>query len=128
MFEKFVLLENSLSAAKVGGKPGFEVRTRLNYYRGIPLSMVEGFAVAMDGTEVPRDKLRFSTDGEDWFTMDEMATVTSVRWEFASPARIVAEWDGNVSGPHHVTLSQSVRTAYIPFPLQATNTRAMTGR
>lgn len=125
MFEKFVLSENSLKNTTVKGKAGFQVLTRLNYYRGIPLSQIEGIALALDGQEIPRDKVRFAVD-EDWFTLDELPTVTSVRWEYATRARIFVEWPQPLAGTHDVTLAQSIRTAYIPFPLQARNTRTMT--
>lgn len=125
MFETFVLQEKSLKNVSAAGKSGFQIETRLNYYRGIPLSQVDNIAVAVDGKDVPREKIRFAVD-EDWFTLDEMTTVASVRWEYATRARIFVEWEGGLQGAHDITLAQAVRTAYIPFPLQARNTRTMT--
>ena len=127
MFETFVLQKDSLVNATARGKKGFQVLTRLNYYRGIPLSQIENVAVALDGQEIAPEKILFAVD-DDWFTLAEMPTVASVRWEYATRARVFVEWPQPLTGPHEVTLAQSIRPAYIPFPLQARNTRAMTVR
>ena len=60
---------------------GFELQTHITYYRAIPLSMVNDVKVKLDGTEILREQIRCSVDQEDWFTLDEMQTVTSYKWE-----------------------------------------------
>ena len=61
---------------------GFELQTHITYYRAIPLSMVNDIKVKLDGTEILREQIRCSVDQEDWFTLDEMQTVTSYKWEY----------------------------------------------
>ena len=42
--------------------------------------MVHDVKVEVDGVEVPRESIKFSPNGEDYFTLDEMETVTTYRW------------------------------------------------
>ena len=83
MFDGYIFTPGSLADVEVDGDVvGFEMRTRIPYYRGIPLSMVHDVEVEVDGEAVPAGDIRFSADGgEHWFTLAEMETVTFFRWE-----------------------------------------------
>lgn len=103
---------------------GFELQTHITYYRAIPLSMVNDIKVKLDGTEILREQIRCSVDQEDWFTLDEMQTVTSYKWEYGEPLYIrVLKENGLSEGIHRVELTVSTRTAYIPVPIVGTMER-----
>lgn len=103
---------------------GYEVETYIPYYRGIPLSMVSNVRVVADGVEVPRENIRFTVDQIDWFTLDEMQTVTFYKWEYNQAATIRVLQSGGLSkGEHEVTLNVVARTAYIPIPLSGEKTQ-----
>ncbi len=126
MFEKYTLLSEGFKNVKDdnGQIIGFQVKTQIPYYRGIPLSMVEWIRLSVDGREVDQTNIRFSADGEDYFTLDEMTTVTSIKWEFGQNATIFVEHPGGLSpGPHEIHLSQAIRNAYYPFPIEGRRSR-----
>ncbi|WP_165211440.1 DUF6379 domain-containing protein [Streptococcus tangpeifui] len=125
MFDNNVFKKDSCKNTVVDGKTvGFELETFITYYRAIPLSMVNDIRVKVDGTEVPRDAIRCSAEGEDWFTLDEMTTVTTYKWEYDVPLKIrVTQEEGLSSGEHDVELTVVTRTAYIPIPIKGVNTR-----
>lgn len=126
MFENYTLLKDGFGNVKdADGKViGFQMLTQIPYYRGIPLSMIEWIRVFVDGREVDQADIRFSADGEDYFTLDEMTTVTTYKWEFGQNAIVRVKKDGGLSkGSHEVTLDQAVRNAYYPFPIEGKNTR-----
>ncbi|WP_138493358.1 C-glycoside deglycosidase beta subunit domain-containing protein [Paenibacillus pinistramenti] len=127
MFDNYVLSDNSLKNVKKDGKTvGYEMRTRITYYRGIPLSMVHDILVEVDDQPVPRENIRFSLDGELYFTLDEMATVTFYKWEYGQEGIIFVEQEGGLSeGEHKVKLTQVTRVAYIPVPFSGTQTKTM---
>ncbi|MET3937668.1 hypothetical protein ABIC22_000480 [Paenibacillus sp. PvP094] len=127
MFDNYVLTDNSLKNVKKDGKTvGYEIRTRITYYRGIPLSMVHDIQVEVNDNPVPREQIRFSLDGEQYFTLDEMATVTSYKWEYGQEGIIFVEQEGGLSeGEHKVKLTQVTRVAYIPVPFSGTQTKTM---
>lgn len=128
MFDNNVFIEGSCRNTVIDGKTvGYEMQTFITYYRGIPLSMVNDIRVKTDGDEVPRADIRCSVDdGEYWFTLDEMKTVTGHKWEYGEPmtVRVVKE-GGLLKGKHEVSLTVIVRTAYIPVPLEGSKTRTV---
>ena len=100
------------------------MQTHITYYRGIPLSMINYLKVAVDGVEVPEEEIRFTPDGIDWFTLKEMETVSSIKWEYGTPGTVRVLKEGGLSKGHHqVKLTVCTRTAYIPVPLEGNMTR-----
>ena len=104
------------------------MRTRIPYYRGVPLSMVHDVEVEVDGQAVPREDIRFTADdGGHWFTLAEMETVTFFRWEYEDEATVrVLRPGGLAPGEHEVLLRVSARVAYIPAPFSGEMSRTVT--
>ena len=126
MFDNNVFIENSFCNVMNKGKAiGYEMQTHITYYRGIPLSMVNNIQVTTDGKKVPREHIRCTVDGgEYWFTLDEMKTVVEHKWEFGEPMTVRVLQDGGLTkGEHEIDLNVIVRTAYIPVPLDGHKTR-----
>lgn len=125
MFDNNVFLEGSCkNFAKDGKVKGFTLSTNITYYRAIPLSMVNDIQVSLNDNPCPREDIRCSTDGEDWFTLDEMKTVTTYKWEYDEPLLIRVLCDGGLApGSHKVKLTVTTRTAYIPIPIQGVRER-----
>lgn len=118
MFDENVFLKNSAHNYKKAGEiKGFEMKTNITYYRGIPLSMMHDARVWVDGKEVPREDIRFSVDDEEFFTLDELRTVADIKWEYGEPATVRVVKDGGLSGKHKIKLNIVTVTAYIPVPL-----------
>lgn len=93
------------------------MRTRITYYRGIPLSMIHDLEVELDGKMVPREDILFSADGEQYFTLAEMETVTTYKWEYGEEATVFVKKAGGLpAGEHTIKLIQTIRTEYIPVP------------
>lgn len=128
MFDNNVFKKDSCKNTVVDGKVvGFELETYITYYRAIPLSMVNEIAVKVDGVEVPREAITCSAEGKDWFTLDEMTTVTTYKWEYDVPLKIHVAQEGGLSkGEHDVELTVETRTAYIPIPIHGVNSRKVT--
>lgn len=120
MFDNNVFIDGTCHNYEEDGKvAGFTLDTNITYYRGIPLSMVSEVAVKVDGFPVPSEWIRCSVDDQDWFTLDEMTTVTEYKWEYDEPMHIrVIKEGGLAKGTHEVELTITTRTAYIPVPLR----------
>ena len=125
MFDNNVFIEGTCKNVEEGGKViGYEMQTHITYYRAIPLSMVNHIKVAVDGVEVPAEDIRFSVDPYDWFTLNEMTTVGTIKWEYGTPATVRVLKEGGLSkGEHEVKLTVCTRTAYIPVPIEGVMTR-----
>ncbi len=125
MFDGNVFIKDTCRNVVEDGKvTGFEMQTFITYYRGIPLSMINYFKVAVDGAEVPEEDIRFTPDGIDWFSLKEMETVSAIKWEYGTPGIVrVLKEGGLTKGKHEVKLTVCTRTAYIPVPLEGNMTR-----
>ena len=126
MFEPYVISDDGFeNVVKAGKIIGYQLKTRIAYYRGVPLSMVDKIELVVDDMPVPPEKIHF-TVGDETFTLKEMETVTSTKWEFGQQATIFVELPGGLrQGEHKVFLSQTTRVAYYPFPLEGRRTRVM---
>lgn len=127
MFEPYVISDDGFeNVVKDGNVIGYQVKTRIAYYRGVPLSMVDKIDLVVDDVPVPSEKIHF-TVGDETFTLKEMETITSTKWEFGQQATIFVDQPGGLrKGKHKVFLRQTTRVAYYPFPLEGRRTRVMT--
>lgn len=125
MFDNNIFIEGTCKNVEENGTViGFEMKTHITYYRAIPLSMVNYLKVAVDGEEVPAEDIRFAVDPYDWFTLEEMKTVGTIKWEYGTPGTVRVLKEGGLSkGEHEVRLTVCTRTAYIPVPLEGIMTR-----
>lgn len=127
MFDNNVFIEGTCKNVTENGKIiGYEMQTHITYYRGIPLSMINFLAVSQDGVPVPSEAIRFTPDQIDWFTLKEMETVGTIKWEYGTPGTVrVLKEGGLTAGSHQIQLTVCTRTAYIPVPLEGTMTRTV---
>ncbi len=125
MFDNYVLSENGFKNREENGKVvGYEMKTLIPYYRGIPLSMIHDVKVSVDGQEVERKDILFTLDNEYFFTLDEMETVTSFKWEYGNEAIVIVKKDGGLTkGKHEVRLEIVIRVSYIPVPFEGIGKR-----
>ncbi|WP_162012912.1 C-glycoside deglycosidase beta subunit domain-containing protein [Streptococcus sp. S784/96/1] len=125
MFDNNVFKKDSCKNRVVDGQiVGFELETFITYYRAIPLSMVDDIQVKVNGEQVVREAITCSPNGQDWFTLDEMETVTTYKWEYNVPLKIRVSQEGGLpKGENDVELTVITRTAYIPIPIKGVNSR-----
>ena len=100
---------------------GFQFEFKLQYYRGITLSIIRDIKVTIDGEEIPREDVRLTVHGET-FTLEETRTVVSslYRWELGEYAAVTVVKEGGLSkGAHHIEVLQHIAPSYMPFPIQA---------
>ncbi|MGC6330757.1 C-glycoside deglycosidase beta subunit domain-containing protein [Rhizorhabdus sp. FW153] len=117
MFDKYIIDPASVTNLGPADAPtGFSFATKLGYYRGLGLSMIEDLAVSIDGEQVPRSAIRFD-EGPGPLTLDEMETAYDRRWAFGAQALILVDCPGGFpAGEHRLTLQQRLRISYLPFP------------
>ena len=107
---------------KDGKVCGFQFQFKLQYYRGITLSIIRDIKVVIDGEELPREAVSITVNGET-FSLEECRTVVSplYRWEFGEFATVTAAKEGGLAkGPHHISVLQHIAPSYMPFPIQST--------
>jgi len=119
MYPRNMFVPNSFkNIEKNGNTVGFEFGCKIQYYRGVTLSIIRDIVVEIDGVKVDRDNLRFTIDG-DSFTLDEMETVVSYRWRFGQAATITVCLEGGLSeGEHFIRSTQIIAPSYMPMILE----------
>ena len=120
MFDNNVYIDGTCKNVEVNGQViGYEMQTNITYYRGTPMSMIVKVEVQVDGVDAPVEDIRISIDEIDWFTLEEAKTAINHKWEYGEPLYIRVLKDGGLAaGEHTVLLTEAVRTAYIPTPLE----------
>jgi Domain of unknown function (DUF6379) len=121
MYDQHIIVPGSLRNTA----QGFEVGIRLPYYRGQWLSIVEDIAITVDGTHHPRETVRFSVRGKT-FTLDEMETASTERWEFGEVATLSVLATPLAAGTHEVTVAEQLRISYLPWVPTTTCTLQLT--
>ncbi|WJS99689.1 C-glycoside deglycosidase beta subunit domain-containing protein [Novosphingobium humi] len=117
MFDKYIIDPATVANTGPADAPtGFSFTTKLGYYRGLGLSMVEDLKVSIDGEALPREAITFD-EGQGPLTLDEMETAFDRRWPFGAPATITVALPGGFpAGEHKLSLQQRLRISYMPFP------------
>lgn len=101
-----------------GGMNGFQFDFKIQYYRGVTLSIIRDIEVWVDGEALPRENIRFSIRG-DSFSLEEMRTVIDYRWRFGEWATItVLNGGGLKKGKHHIKATQTIAPSYMPVILK----------
>lgn len=117
MFDKYIIDPATVANTGPADAPtGFSFTTKLGYYRGLGLSMVEDLKVSIDGEALPREAITFD-EGPGPLTLDQMETAFDRRWPFGAPATIMVALPGGFpKGEHKLSLQQRLRISYMPFP------------
>ncbi|QCX34309.1 hypothetical protein FDN13_11690 [Caloramator sp. E03] len=123
MFDKYLIcpygFRNVIS--ETGNIEGFELKIRIPYYRGVPLSCVDEIKVAISGgiggeTQVfTNDVIRFTVNSGS-FMMNEMSTVATKRWNFDEDATLkIYKPGGLVYIDYQVEVWIAIRAPYGKF-------------
>ena len=117
MFDKYIIDPATVRNIGPSDAPtGFSFESKLGYYRGLGLSMVEELNVGLNGEVFPRTAIRFD-EGEGPLTLDDMEAAFDRRWAFGAAATISVDCPGGFpKGEHKLSLQQKLRVSYMPFP------------
>lgn len=123
MFDKYLICTDGLRnvISETGHVEGFEMKIRIPYYRGVPLSVIEEIKIAVGGGVdggaqiFGNDQIRFSVASGS-FMMSEMSTVATKRWNFDEDATIkVYRPGGLVYFDQQIELWITIRAPYGKF-------------
>lgn len=128
MFDEMIIREGTVRnlTGADGEVRGFAFDSRIPYYRGLGLSMVETPELSVDGTPVDAEALRLTYRGVER-TFTELADVTDVRWELGEDATISVLTPGGLTpGEHTLAINVRLRVSYLPFISENRYTRTVT--
>ena len=114
MYDSFLVRSDSLENVYENGEAvGFRFGVRNANYRGIYLSLVNGFYVNVDGEEFDQDDLTFGVNGVAPRTMDELAKCVFEHWDLQDEAFLYVKKPGGLAkGMHKLGYLPSTMDAY----------------
>ena len=114
MYDSFLVRKDSLqNVCKDGEVVGFKFAVQLANYRGIYLSLVNGFYVNMDGVEYDQDDLTLEAYGQPPRTMTELSKAVWEHWDLQDEAYVNVRKPGGLEkGTHKLGYLPSTMDAY----------------
>jgi hypothetical protein len=118
MFENFLIRPDSLrNEEKDGEVIGFRLAVRNANYRGVFLSLHNGYYLSVDGEEFPLNAQSFEINGKPPRSFDEIRTAVWEHWDYDDEGTLhVAAPGGLTTGEHVVRFQQSILAAYGYLP------------
>lgn len=118
VFENFLIRPDSLRNEERDGETiGFCLAVRHANYRGVFLSLHNGYYLSVDGTEFPVSAQSFEINGRPPRSFDEIRTAVWEHWDFDDEGILHVRQPGGLApGAHVVRLQQSVLAAYGYLP------------
>ena len=109
-----VVCDDSLKHYYAGGrKMGYQFEIRLGYYRGHFLSVIDEFAVTVDGQEVSNEAIKFCINGKE-FSPNEFDKCYTEFWQIIEPATIRVFCPGGLAdGEHTIDVKLMFRSPYM---------------
>lgn len=109
-----ILTRGFRNLTRNGQVTGFQLQVLSGYYRGVYLTLIEGFEVTVDGESFGRDRIR-CTFGNRTYTQDEMEKQADARWQWAEPVTLTVDKPGGLKpGMHDVQVVVKIRVSYMP--------------
>lgn len=118
MFDNFLIRADSLrNDVRDGEIVGFQLAVRNANYRGVFLSLHNGYFLEVDGVGYPVAVQSFEINGRPPRGFDEIRTAVWEHWDYDDEGVLhVAAPGGLAPGEHVVRLQQSVLAAYGYLP------------
>jgi hypothetical protein len=112
-FEQYAILTRGFRNIYEGARiVGFQLNVRTMLYRGVPLSVLEGVDVTVDGETFSGNKVRYSL-GKRIYTEAEAAKAGDVLWPFGDPLTLIVTKPGGLKpGIHDVQVVEKARISY----------------
>lgn len=114
MFERFFVREDSLTNVVVDGQIiGFSIAVRNANYRGVFLSLHNGYFIEVDGVAYPKAVQRFVVNGQGPRDFEGIARAVREHWDYDDEGILLVLKPGGLEpGAHEVRIQQSVLAAY----------------
>lgn len=118
MFDKLLIRADSLRNERNDGKViGFTLAVRIANYRGVYLSLHNGYFLEIDGVEYPNDVQSFEINGKPPRSYEELKTAVSEHWDYDDEGILHVKKPGGLApGTHAIRFQQSVLAAYGYLP------------
>lgn len=119
MFDNFLIRKDSLKndTDKDGNVVGFQFAARNANYRGVFLSLHNGYYIKVDDTEYPKELQTFEVNNKEPRDFEEIKSAVWEHWDYDDEGIVhVKKAGGLAPGKHTLAFQQSVLAAYGYMP------------
>ena len=118
MFDNYLIRADSLqNDIRNGVAVGFSIAVRHANYRGVFLSLHNGYYLCVDGVEYPTEVQSFEINGKPPRGFDELRSAVWEHWDYDDEAILHVNSPGGLQpGEHTIRFQQSVLAAYGYLP------------
>lgn len=119
MFDNFLIRKDSLKNERDenGTVTGFQLSVRNANYRGVYLSLHNGYYITVDGAPYKRGVQSFEINGQPPRSFEELKTAVWEHWDYDDEGILHIQKDGGLEpGIHTIEFQQSVLAAYGYLP------------
>lgn len=119
MFDNFLIRKDSLEneTDKSGKVIGFKFAVRNANYRGVYLSLHNGYYIKVDGIQYKRDVQTFEINEKPPRTFEEIKTAVWEHWDYDDEGIVHIRKEGGLEpGMHTIEFQQSILAAYGYLP------------
>lgn len=119
MFDNFLIRKDSLENEydENGNITGFCLAVRNANYRGVYLSLHNGYYIAVDGVPYKRDVQTFEINGQPPRTFETLKSAVWEHWDYDDEGILHIRREGGLApGMHRIEFQQSVLAAYGYLP------------
>jgi hypothetical protein len=108
-----ILQRGFKNVSQNGQITGFQVMIKTGYYRGVMLSLIEGFEVSVDGESFTAEQTRITINNRT-YTFAELANVSDAWWHWLEPATLTISKPGGLKpAVHDVKVTVKLRISYM---------------
>lgn len=118
MFDQFLIRADSFRNEQRNGEViGFMLAVRIANYRGVYLSLHNGYYLSVDGVEYPTSQQTFEINGKPPRSFDELRSAVWEHWDYDDEGILHVRLPGGLPpGTHTIEFQQSVLAAYGYLP------------
>jgi Domain of unknown function (DUF6379) len=118
VFDNYLIRADSLrNEIRDGEVIGFSLAVRHANYRGVYLSLHNGYYLSVDGLEFPTEAQRFEINAQPPRSFDELLSAVHEHWDYDDEAILHVRAPGGLEpGIHTVRFQQCVLAAYGYLP------------
>lgn len=119
MLDRYLVRLDSLKNVydETGKAVGFKFGVRNANYRGVFLSLHNGYYIKMDGVVYPRELQRFEINGQPPRDFEEIKKAVYEHWDYDDEGMVYVAKDGGLApGKHSLEFQQSILAAYGYMP------------
>jgi len=115
MYDSFLVRQDSLKNFTENGKvAGFQIGVRISNYRGVFLSLHNGYYIEVDGKSYPVERQKFGINGKAPRSFEELKQHAVLEhWDMQDEATLYVYCDGGLApGQHRLGILESILCNY----------------